>query len=584
MEILFTNATIIDGSGNKPFTGDLLISGDRIEAIIPKDTLSDGDSGCACQCQSDMVVEQDLPDRPSSTDDNHLKVTDDESTQIIRSGSDDSGLQIIDVTGKVIAPGFIDCHSHNDWFCLRDDETTPFFDTFISQGITSMVTGNCGFSATCFPEDSPFLDDLGGELFSIAPDKRHGHCDDWLAAIDRQMPVNISTLLGHGTARLAVAGLTQQDLSPEQEQQMLDLLEEGLKRGAAGISLGLMYAPGIFAPTSELEKVARLCAKYDKILTVHPRAESAISLSYGLLGRSHLLRALDELEQLTRKTNCRFHYSHLIFVGRKSWKDVDEALAILEKMKADGFDVGFDMYPLHFGASVITVILPEWYQRMNRADRQKRSTKLKLKMMIGITIKLLGFGFDDIMLAYAGEKHPTYNGRTISEIAKAEGRKPLDVYLQVCEDSDFKARVLMGSYQNDDIVDRLMRHPLSLYMTDAWFEEQGIQNSGIYGAFPRFLKLGREKNIPLEQTISKMTGKTAERFQLPDRGFIREGYYADLVLFDPKRISNSPDPEGSPLGIEQVYINGQIALDNSRGGLQLDRINAGRSIWVGEKL
>lgn len=538
MNIHFTNATIIDGSGEKPFLGSILVEDERIVKVIPaKEAASD----------KFTVAEKYLE---------------------------------IDLQGQVLSPGFIDSHSHNDWFCLKDD-VSPYFDPFIKQGITTLVAGNCGFSATGFPEDSLHLNDLGGELFNLSPQERQAEFADWMRAINGRVPLNVASLMGHGTARLAVAGISQTELTPKQEEQMLELLEQGLRQGAAGISLGLMYAPGLFAPTGELEKVAELCAKYDCILTVHPRAESAISLNFGGYLRSHLLQALDELDHLTRKSGCRFEYSHLIFVGRRSWKDIDEALTILEKLESDGFEVGFDMYPFDYGASVITVVLPEWYQRMPKEERKKRSVYLKLKLMLGITVRLLGFGFEDIVLAYAGEKHPDYNGYTISEIARQQKRAPLDVYLEVCEDSDFKARVLMGGYQNDEMVERLMCHPMSVYMTDAWYEEKGIQNGGLYGAFPRFLRLARENNIPLEMVIHKMTGKSAQRFFINERGLIREGYYADLVVFDPDSVSDNvkSESESACPGISQVYVNGNL-LFSADQGLREMRNQAGKSIFV----
>lgn len=555
----FINATIVDGSGVEPFLGAVLVEGDRIVRVVR---------------QTDIWQ----PENVASWQPKFAELTADHLAH----------WKLIDARDKVLCPGFIDAHSHNDWFCLRETKEL-FFESFIRQGITTMVMGNCGFSASGFNSDSPHLKDLGGELFALKESDKYGDFIDWFAEVSQNVPLNVASLAGHGTARLSVAGMQAQELSPEQETEMLRILEDSLKAGAAGISLGLMYAPGLFAPESELHKVAELCARYDRILTVHPRAESAVSLNFAKHGRSHLLQALDELADLTRKTGCRFEYSHLIFVGRKSWKDVDEALEILEALERDGFEVGFDMYPYDFGASVITIILPTWYQAMSREARRKPWVRLALRGMIAVTVKLLGFGFEDIRLAYAGEKHPEYNGRLISEIAASEGRSSFDVYLSVCEDSDFKARVLMSSYQNDEIMDRLMRHPMSVFMTDAWVEEAGVQNESIYNAFPRFLRLAREKRISLEAVIHKMTGLTAERFQLAKRGYVREGYFADLVLFDPQTVSDIPvtllnvsdsaDSDSSEatsgvLGIEGVYVNGvEQTQDLDLGAGQVIRVN-----------
>lgn len=561
MKTLFQNAKVVDGSGAPAFLADVLVDKDRIAEIrrMPETRAFQEEKIAASESQeASAALAKDNACRDSDRDD----------------------IKCVDVAGKVLAPGFIDAHSHNDWFCLRRDGKERFFDSFIKQGITCMVVGNCGFSATGFHEDSPFLDDLGGELFHLDPSERFGSCKDWLDAIDENCPVNTTTLLGHGTARLAAAGLQKVELSPKEEENMLLTLEKGLQEGAAGISLGLMYLPGISASMRELEKVAALCAQYDRILTVHPRAESSRSMSYSLLGRSHLLRAMDELDYLTRATGCRLEISHLIFVGRSTWKDVDEALEILDKLERDGYKVGFDMYPKNYGMSVITVVLPEWYQQLDIEARKSPWVQLKLRILIAITTRLLGFGFEDIMLAYAGDKHPDYNGRFISEIAKTEGRKPVEVYLNICEDSDFKARVLMGSYQNKEIVDRLMVHPQSIFMTDSWYEDKGVQYDSIYDAFPMFLRFAREKQMPIEETVHRMTGKTADRFQIPERGFIREGYFADLVILDPDTVAEGAATEDPPIGIEQVYINGLKAYD-SEEGLLPERNTAGRAIRIG---
>ena len=182
---------------------------------------------------------------------------------------------------------------------------------------------------------------------------------------------------------------------------MLQTLKWG-SEGAANIAW-LDVSPRHIRVDGRAWKVAALCAKYDRILTVHPRAESSRSMSYSLLGRSHLLRAMDELDYLTRATGCQLEFSHLIFVGRSTWRDVDEALEILENLERDGYKVGFDMYPKNYGMSVITVVLPDWYQQLDVEARKSPWVQFKLRILIAITKRLLGFGFEDIKLAYAGE-------------------------------------------------------------------------------------------------------------------------------------------------------------------------------------
>lgn len=515
MQLFLKNGTLYDGTGNRPYTANVLIEDRYIKAItgaIPEDF---------------------------------------------------SG-EVIDCTGYLITPGFIDCHSHNDWHALALDREN-YYKTFIAQGITTFVTGNCGFSASGYDPQTPHRQELGGGLFHLdAFTGKTPGFSQWFEAVNKSSIANVASLAGHGTARISINGKKNAPLTQKQEGQMLDLLEQALEEGAAGISLGLMYEPGLYAPTQELVKVARLCKKHDKILTVHPRAESSISLSYKQVNRSHLLLALDELDAIVRETGVRFEYSHLIFVGRRTWKDVGEALAILEKLKADGFDVGFDMYPLHYGASIITVVLPAWYQAMPVEKRQNPLVKLKLAAMIKATTLLLGFNFSDITIAYGGEKQTGIIGKTVEQIARERRRSALDTYLDICEKSDFKAAVLMGSYQNSDIVQRLMAHDQSLFMTDAWVEAQGKQNGGIYGAFTSFLEIARQSGYPLEKAIAKMTGLSARRFRLQNRGLVQEGYYADVNVIDLKALKNRIDACLPPLGMEYIFMNGKKVLEKGR--------------------
>lgn len=344
---------------------------------------------------------------------------------------------------------------------------------------------------------------------------------------------------------------------------MLALLEEALRQGAAGISLGLMYDPGLFAQKEELKKVAALCVKYDRPLTVHPRANSAVSMSFPeLLGRSHLLRAVDELKEIALETKCKLHYSHAIFVGRRSFKDKAEFLQIMNELRSAGVDAMFDIYNELLGVSVITVILPTWYQAMSKEERKKPLNRLKLTALVYASSLLLGFGFKDIQVAYIGEGYEKYEGKTVHDIAKAEGMSDFDAYLMLCEKSDFKGRVNMGPYTTPEIISDFEHNENCLYMTDAWVEEFGVQNPAIYDCFPKFLRdsLLGIGDTP-ENTVRRMTGATADRFKLTDRGYIHEGCFADLTVFDEAEIKNAqPDKEKS-FGIRRVFINGKEVLN-----------------------
>ncbi|HML38733.1 MAG TPA: amidohydrolase family protein, partial [Bacillota bacterium] len=246
MKTLLKNGRIYDGTGRTPYTGSILIEDDRIAGV---------------------------------------------GKEIPEAGAD----RIFDLEGLSVSSGFIDAHSHNDWFAIKKNPV-PYFEPFVRQGITTFITGNCGLSAIGFEPESPYVDHLGGGLFSFRDTTgRYGTAVDFFKAIDRSNPCNIASLVGHCSARAGVAGNGGRPLTAGEEEEMLAILEKALKQGACGISLGLMYEPGLYADTKELKKVAALCLKYGRPLTVHPRANSAVSMSYPeLLGRSHLLRAVDE--------------------------------------------------------------------------------------------------------------------------------------------------------------------------------------------------------------------------------------------------------------------------------------------------
>lgn len=528
---LIKNAKIYDGSGAPAFLGDVLIEGDRILRVAES-----------------ITAETDF--------------------------------EVVDIKGLSLAPGFIDAHSHNDWFALRKDHK-KYFEPFIKQGITTFVSGNCGLAATGFSDGTAHRDKIGGGLFFYKDAEAKGSVKDFLDAADGNMPCNLAVLAGHCTARASVSGSANRKLTEDEEKEMLAILEDALKQGAVGISLGLMYDPGLYADTDELKKIARLCEKYDRPLTVHPRASSAVSMSYPeLLGRSHLLRALDELADVVSGTKTKLHYSHAIFVGRRSFKDKDEFLAIVDKLRNQGVDMMFDIYNETLGVSVITVILPAWYQAMTPEERKKPLVRAKLSILVFASSLLLGFGFKDIGIAYIGEGYEKYEGKTVHQIAKEEGMSDLEAYLMLCEKSNFRGRVNMGPYTTPEIISDFEKNSNCLYMTDAWVEDCGVQNPAIYDCFPKFLQdalLGRGDSM--EKTIERMTGATAQRFNIRERGYIRPGCYADLTVFSEEELKIAIPDQKKSFGIRKVWINGKAVLD----GDELDDTlikTSGRSIFA----
>ena len=517
MTTLFKNGKIYDGSGKEPFVGDILVDDDKIIAV--------GD-----QIASDKAE------------------------------------QTVSLEGLSVAPGFIDAHSHNDWFAIKNDPL-PYFEPFIRQGITTFVTGNCGLSTTGFEAGCDYVDKIGVGLFSYQNTTgKYGTAEEFFNAIDRKGPCNIALLAGHCSARAAVSGYANRRLTADEEKQMLSILEKELIQGAAGISLGLMYEPGLYADIEELKKVAQICLKYDRPLTVHPRANSKVSMAYPqLLGRSHLLRALDELVEIARGTKLKLQYSHAIFVGRRSFGNKNEFVRIINELRAQGIDAKFDIYNETLGVSVITVILPAWYQSMSPEEKRNPLNKFKLNLLVKASSILLGFGFKDIQIAYIGKGYEQYEGKTVHQIAKEIGKSDLETYLELCEKSRFHGRVNMGPYSTREIIKDFEHNENCLYMTDAWVEDFGVQNPAIYDCFPKFLKdslTGFGDTMP--QTVRRMSGAVADRFMLPERGYIKEGFFADLTVFDENELKSAETDRQRSFGIRKVVINGHIVLDDDK--------------------
>ena len=505
MKTLFKNGTIIDGTGDKPYVGDVLIDGDTI-----------------------------------------LKV----------GGTiDEPADKVIDISGLEIIPGIIDAHSHNDFFYDRDD-AEKFYKSFIQQGVTTQVTGNCSFSPFGIDPDTPYRDKVGGGLFDA---KAPCSFAEFKERAKGRLFVNLVPLIGQGSVRAGMTGYDPSPYTPEQIEEELSHVREAMEGGAFGGSLGFMYEPDRYAKMDEIIAFAKEIAKYDGVLTIHPRATTIVSADYPLITKkSHLEMGLDEAVDIMHQSGVKLVYSHLIFVGKRSWKLLDKMLGTLHREKTAGNPIAYDNYAFHYGASVITVVFPLWYAQLTEEEAKKPINRFKLNLTILMYRKVLGIDWDDMVVAYISDDHPEYEGFTIPELAKREGLSELDMYLKLVKLSNRAGSIYLGKYYNDEIVRRLMEDDMSVFMTDAWIEEKGLQNIAAFQTFPQFFALGMKYGMPVQKLVRKMTGQTADRYQIPDRGYLKEGYKADITVID--RMSMHVDekkPDHNPGGICYVYVNGQ---------------------------
>jgi N-acyl-D-amino-acid deacylase len=521
-DILLKGGLIVDGSGGAPYAGHVLIRSGRIHKISV---------------------------RPLRT----------------------TGV-VIDCADKVVSPGFIDAHSHLDWYLPikgHDELKLPF----LAQGITTVVAGNCGTSAAGFREDSVWKSQLTKNLFeNDLLSLQWSSVNDYFAHLSSAgASHNIALLAGHGTTRASLRGNTPSPLHPYETKELLWLLENAMDQGARGVSLGLQYEPGIFARPDELREVALLVKKKKKILAVHMRALSSLAPGYPVrpFGEAHNLIALREMLDLARSTGVRLQISHLIFVGTRTWRTVDAALSLIEKAIVQGLDVRFDTYPHHCGASVINVVVSPWFLAKGAAAYEEPKSIRRLKREIHLVEKLLGFGPAEIQVTNTRDHDlADYNGKFLVDIARVRRMTPVDALIDIARRSGGQAKVLCHKYSNDRIIDTLVRHPASLFMTDAWVEREGVQNPAAYGAFPRLLQIARERRLlSLEETIHKMTGATAERFGITDRGLLKEGLAADITVFDWENVRDNTtlsETNVAPTGVDYVFVNGKKIIGSGK--------------------
>jgi N-acyl-D-amino-acid deacylase len=516
-DILLKGGLIVDGSGSAPYTANLLIRSGKVTRISPRSLRTSG--------------------------------------------------VIIECAGRVVAPGFIDAHSHLDWHIPvkgHDELKYPF----LAQGITTVVAGNCGLCAAGFREGSPWKERVSsGMLAAGLPAAQNLQQWDTVADYFERLESsgtsqNIALLAGHGSTRASIRGNDSFPLHPYEIKELLWLLELAMDQGARGVSLGLQYPPGAFARPDELREVARLVKKKGKILAVHSRAFAPVRRGQSLL-------ALAESINLARSTGARLQVSHLFFVGARSWRTAEAAVTAIDAARKEGLDIGFDVNPFHCGASVIGVVLPSWFLARGSAGYGEASSLRRLKRDLRVAERQIGFGPADIQVTNTIDPElAEHNGRFLHDIARIRRMGPADALIDLSRRSGGQAKVLLHHGSPDKIVEALMRHPAALFMTDAWVELSGVQNPAAYGAFPRLLQLARDRGLlPLEEAVRKMTGAAAERFGLSGRGRLAVGQPADITVFDWDTIRDNTTPDdtsAAPQGIEYVFVNGKKIIGSAK--------------------
>ncbi len=485
--------------------------------------------------------------------------------------------QVLDCSGKTVVPGFIDIHSHADWL-LPEADHGRLVEPFIRQGMTSVVGGNCGFSPapiTDINRDSAH--EASRLIIDGALDLRWSSMQEFLDGLEHGgVALNVAELVGHGSVRAAVTGaLNMAAPSPDEMKQMEALTKEALDAGCIGVSTGLGYPPGIFSQENELSEFARWAARDGKIFTSHLKAYSWISGVYDSdpMAEFHNLAAIKEILRVAQAAQVRLQISHLIFVGRSTWSSCGDAFALIEAARAGGLDVAFDAFPYTAGNTTASVLFPPFILPRLEEVLANTEERANLASFAEATFGALGLGLADIQIMNANAPHLNqYNGLFIDAAAERHGMAPFDFYCRMVIDSQRMARVLIHTYSGHGDEESALRavlgHPLCTIETDTFVTGEGHQNPASYGTFPRVLSTYVKAGLfPLETAVYKMTGAAAERLNWKDRGWVRKGCAADLVVLDGATLQDTATfaaPSCFSTGIEHVFINGKHVVDGER--------------------
>ena len=526
-DLVVLNGTIIDGTGRPRFRADLGIREGRIEAVSAGEPLA--------------------------------------------------GRQTLDADGLVVSPGFIDVHSHSEWVLPQPDHDETLAP-LLQQGITTMVTGNCGFSPAPVTEDSiPLVDGFSELLRDRAFPYRWHTVAEFLETLEQDGTLlNTALLVGHGTLRYAVMGSRTGAPTTEEMEDLCRVTRQAMDQGAFGLSAGLAYAPGVFARNEEFAPLLEAVGEKGGVFTVHGRAYTWVSAFYSpvIIGTPHNLRSVRELNGLARDAGVRLQLSHQIFVGRRTWRTYRAVLQEIEQAVDSGVDVAFDAFPYTVGNSTVNVVFPEWFLNgfSEKINDPKCIRRLKRESML--MRWTVGISYGDITLLWGcAPELEEFEGMDFRVIARSLSMPEFEAYVHVARVSHGKARILLGTYSGDREQDAPLRavlsHPLCSFMTDTVLTQRGRHNPASFGTFPRVLgRYCRDLGLfSLEDAVHRMTSCPAERIGLKGLGRIEKGLWADIVIFDPETVADNttPDrPDASPTGIRVVILSGQVVVQEGK--------------------
>ncbi len=531
-DILIRNGRIIDGTGQPAYRADLAINNNRIVAI-----------GQFPGVAGKVIKAKDL----------------------------------------TVIPGIIDPHSHADLIMpLHPKQQSRLMRCKLGQGITTTIIGNCGLG--CAPlagsQAEALLRAINAWMTPRQIEWNWRTVGEYLDQLESNgLTLNIAMLAPHGPIRISAMGLAKGAPSKSQMKKMRAMVERSMKDGALGLSTGLIYPPGMYADTNELKDLARVVAGFGGIYTSHIRGSSET-----------LIPAVNELLEVGRETGVRIHHSHNEAVGRGHWQKIDRVLALEEEAERAGVRVSFDMFPYTAAATMMIAIYPPWALEggVDRLIERLQDIKTRKRMEAEIASKkpswppwraggwphnlVKATGWDAIYIGYVeSRRNKAYENCSLAELAELTGKTPFDAIADLIVEERGQVSMLIfevtGERKDRNLLAKYASHRLSAFCTDAEDYGRGLPHPAAYGAFPRIISkfVDQDRTLTLEEAVRKMTAYPAQIFGLKDRGVIRPGAFADIVLFDHDQLDDRAsfkNPRREAKGIRSVIINGRVAFED----------------------
>ena len=512
IDILIKGATIVDGTGAKPWVGDVGIKDGRFAFL---DHSIETDARC-----------------------------------------------VIPAKGYIVAPGFIDIHCHSD-FAIFDN---PLSEIKLKQGVTIEVLGNCGDSLAPLKGDVRALiqSQSDSNIAAWEHPLNWATYDEYIQAIEKSgSGTNVMGLVGHGTLRLAAMGLSDVTPTAEQMNHMKSLLAQSMDEGAAGMSTGLIYAPGCFADTAELIELARVVGRRGGFYASHIRNEA-----------EGIIASLDEAIRIGREGQVPVHVSHLKVAGYKNWHLWETVVEKLENARADGIDITCDVYPYFHSCTTLLALLPPWSLEggITSLISRIKDPQQRQKMITDIKDGLAGWenmyhnaGWEKIVVSSVqSAENKTVEGKSIAQIAAERQTDAFDLIFSLVEAEDGIVSIISESMTEENMV-HFLSLPFAMVGSDG-SPSQGRPHPRLYGTFPRVIRrLVRELGaLSMEAAVHKMSGLAARRLGLKSAGSLRAGYKADAVLFDPLTFGDTATydhPRSFPRGLLATIVNGEVVID-----------------------